>query len=226
MSEAPHPLTPPSIRKAKGAFVIATYDTVRWPFAGAMLDLLGLASFDDLPIGDPVDAQAAHRVNRAYRRSLAQAPLDHAFFDVYRSFAQEWIPSLFGARVPYTERPVLRVQIGRSPSISAPHRDVDYTARWDYLNAWIPMTDVPAETAMRVETSYGSGVMEPHAVRYGEVLLFDGGALEHFSPANTTLRPRVSVDFRFAPRQETALSRRLLSGRPADVQERHRAPVG
>lgn len=221
MSEAPYPLTSPEIRKADGAFVIAAYDPVRWPFAEAMCELLGVASLEELPVGDVSDPLVASHVNRDFRRMLASSPLDRPFFDVYRSFVGEWITQLFGSRISHTERPVLRVQIAHSPSISAPHRDVDYTSRWDYLNAWLPMVDVPAETAIRVESSYGSGVMRPHPVRHGEVLLFDGGALEHFSPANTTSRPRVSMDFRFAPRQPSRLMRRLLSARPPEVERVH-----
>jgi len=221
MSEAPYPLTSPAIRKADGAFVIAAYDAGRWPFTEAMCDLLGVTSLDELPIGNASDPLAASNVNREFRRMLASASLDRPFFDVYRSFVSEWITQLFGPRISHTERPVLRVQIAHSPSISAPHRDVDYTARWDYLNAWLPMVDVPAETAIRVESSYGSGVMQPRPVSTGEVLLFDGGALEHFSPANTTSRPRVSMDFRFAPRQASRLMRRLLSARPPEVERVH-----
>ncbi len=226
MSEAANPLTSPEIREADGAFVIAAYDPVRWPFAEAMCDLLGVTSFDELPVGDPADPAGAMNVNRGFRRELASAPLDGPFFDLYRSLVSGWLAPLFGPWISHTERPVLRVQIAHSPSISAPHRDVDYTARWDYLNAWLPMIDVPAETAIRVESSYASGVMRPHPVRQGEVLLFDGGALKHHSPANTTSRPRVSMDFRFTPRQPSRLMRRLLSARPPEVERIHasRAP--
>lgn len=212
---------PADARPADGTGVIVAYDTHRFPFAALMCAALGIDSFADLPLGDPEDPDAARRINRRFRRDLAQVPLDSPLLVAYRRFAAEVVGAHFGRPLSHTKRPVLRVQIGRSPSVSAPHRDVDYTERWDYINVWLPMVDVPAETAMRVEAGYATGDFRATPLRYGEALLFDGGALEHFSPANATAAPRVSMDFRFVPRLRSDLADRILGSRPDGVELTH-----
>lgn len=225
MDQERHSLTPVSIVGVDGPFVTIAYDTCRWPFADALCQALGVASLRDLPQGDPADPRAASDLNQQFRRQLAALPLDAPVMDLYRGFAEVALVILFGSPLSHTQRPVLRVQVAHSPSISAPHRDVDYTERWDYLNVWLPMVDVPAELGLRVESSYGAGTMTARALRYGQALLFDGSALEHFSPANTSDLPRVSMDFRFSPRRRTTLSDRLRSARPEGIESVHRAPA-
>ncbi len=224
MDEVPHPVTQCDAGQSDGTAVTLAYDTGRFPFAPLMCEELGISSFSELPIGDPEDTHAALAVNRGFRRQLEQTPLDGPLLTTFREFMSFVMSPLFGPRISHTQRPVLRIQIGQSPSISAPHRDVDYTRRWDYINGWIPMLDVPADLGLRVETSYGSGDFRSAPLRYGEFLLFDGGALEHYSPSNRTLSPRVSLDFRFTPRQPSALAERLLSARPPDIESRHVNP--
>ena len=201
------------------------YDTDRWAFAEQMRAALGIASWDDLPAGDPADPAAAVELNRHYRRTLAQLPLEHPLRRMYREFVVAEIAPLFGGHVSYTETAVLRVQVAHSPSISALHRDVDYTGRWDYINAWVPLVDVPVELGLRVESSFDAPTVWTQGMTYGELLLFDGTALRHFSPANDADRPRVSMDFRFAPREPSALAARIRSARPAGIEQDYRLPA-
>ena len=63
---------------------------------------------------------------------------------------------------------------------------------------WMPFTDVDDGTALWLESDYGRGDFAPVPVRYGEVLIFDGGYLGHGSVANRTDRTRVSLDMRFS----------------------------
>jgi len=229
MNEAPLPVTPVAVTRVEGPFVTISYDTARWPFAKVMCTTLGIASFADLPVGVPGQGQEAALINRRLRQELAELPVDAPIRALYQDFARVAMGELFGPRISFTKNPVLRIQIGHSPSISAPHRDVDYTQRWDYVNVWLPAVDVSAERGLQIETSYGSGVMTSHEITYGQALIFDGGALEHFSPENTSALPRVSMDFRFAAEQPSPLIERILGagpvGRPISKSQALSSPL-
>lgn|GEM_PF-1752809 len=202
---------------------ITEYDTVEFPFAPVMLETLGIRDFSELPTGRDSGVVDPAEVNRRYRQQLQSLPLDHPLLLLYRKFFSQVVTSHFGTKTSLTRRPVLRVQIAHSPSISGMHRDSEYTGRWDYLNGWLPMLDVPAESALHVETNYGSGVLEPVPLRYGQVLFFDAGMLDHGSPSNDTDQPRVSMDFRFVPKTESPLQELIVGSRPADLVARSQA---
>lgn len=196
---------------------ITEYDTVEFPFAQVMLETLGIHDFSELPSGRDSGVVDPAEVNRHYRQLLKSLPIDHPLGNLYQRFVSTFVTSHFGTKISLTQRPVLRVQIAHSPSISGMHRDSEYTGRWDYLNGWLPMLDVPAESALHVETNYGSGVLEPVPLRYGQVLFFDAGMLGHGSPSNDTDQPRVSMDFRFVPKTASPLQELIVGSRPPDL---------
>ena len=194
---------------------VAEYDTSQYPFANAMLDALNLRTFADLP--DGAHSSQARENNGRYRKNLRSLALGHPLFELYRTFVSTFVADQFAGVFSFIERPVLRVQLAHSPSISGAHRDAEYTGRLDYVNAWLPMLDVPARSAMQVEMDYGSGILKPVPVAYGQVLFFDGGLLMHGSPPNTTGIPRVSMDFRFVPQKDSALRESLVGMRPPEL---------
>ena len=196
---------------------ITEYDTEEYPFAQVMLETLGIRDFSELPSGRDPGVIDPAEVNRHYRQLLKSLPIDHPLGNLYQRFVFTFVTSHFGTKISLTQRPVLRVQIAHSPSISGMHRDSEYTGRWDYLNGWLPMLDVPAESALHVETNYGSGVLEPVPLQYGQVLFFDAGMLGHGSPSNETDQPRVSMDFRFVPKTESPLQELIVGLRPPDL---------
>ena len=196
---------------------ITEYDTEEFPFAQVMLKTLGLRDFSELPSGKDASVGDPAEVNRHYRQLLKSLPIDNPLGNLYQKFVSDFVARHFGKKISLTQRPVLRVQIAHSPSISGMHRDSEYIGRWDYLNGWLPMLDVPAESALHVETNYGSGVLEPVPLRYGQVLFFDAGMLAHGSPSNETDQPRVSMDFRFVPKSPSTLQELIVGSRPLDL---------
>lgn len=202
---------------------ITEYDTGEFPFAEVMLETLGINDFSELPSGNDAGIGDPTEVNTHYRQLLKSLPIDHPLGNLYQKFVSDVVARHFGQKISLTQRPVLRVQIAHSPSISGMHRDSEYTGRWDYLNGWLPMLDVPAESALRVETNYGSGVFEPVPLRYGQIMFFDAGMLGHGSPSNDTDHPRVSMDFRFVPRSPTPLQELIVGSRPPELVARSKA---
>lgn len=196
---------------------ITEYDTSEFPFAEVMLETLGISDFSELPSGNDAGIGDPAEVNRHYRQLLKSLPVDHPLGNLYQKFVSNFVARHFGKKISLTQRPVLRVQIAHSPSISGMHRDSEYTGRWDYLNGWLPMLDVSAECALHVETHYGSGVLEPVPLRYGQVLFFDAGMLGHGSPSNDTDQPRVSMDFRFVPKSPSPLQELIVGSRPPEL---------
>jgi ectoine hydroxylase-related dioxygenase (phytanoyl-CoA dioxygenase family) len=91
------------------------------------------------------------------------------------------------------------VHLAGSPSASAWHTDQQVTGRDDQINVWLPFADTCPANTLWVETEYGRGDYRPICVRYGQMLLFDGGRLSHGTVRNDSPLTRVSMDFRFAP---------------------------
>jgi ectoine hydroxylase-related dioxygenase (phytanoyl-CoA dioxygenase family) len=73
----------------------------------------------------------------------------------------------------------------------------------DQVNFWMPFTDVDDTAALWLESCYGRGDYAPVPLRYGEVLIFDGGYLSHGSVPNRTRTTRVSLDMRFCRKGAT-----------------------
>lgn len=201
---------------------IAEFDTAAYPFAPAFRDLLEIRDFAQIPSGRDLSDRQTAAANQTFRDALHKAPVDTPFMNLYYRFLRHQIPRLFGRGNPHTRHPVLRIQIPHSGSISGMHRDADYTGRWDYINGWVPMTSTPSEIALRVETGYDSQEFESIPLEYGQILFFDAGMLRHGSLANTLDQPRVSMDFRFAPKSESELKTHLVGHRPADLVKQSR----
>ena len=155
----------------------------------------------------------------AERQLLSDVKDEARFYTLYHAFVKGVISPHFGNKVTYSTHPRFRVHMPNTPSVSAWHRDVDVTGRFDQINAWVPFVDSFDTVTVWVETDYGKQDFAPIPVKYGQVLLFDGGCLWHGSVANETPVTRVSMDLRFAP-MRTDLDNPdlgILAGRPANV---------
>jgi hypothetical protein len=194
------------------------YDTKRYPLAALAARTLRTSRLEQLwdelrtvPGRDNLSAASDHGTNFALRDQLAATGAEHPLRMTYHALVVQVIAPAFGGRISYTTRPTFRVHLPGTPAVSAWHRDADITGRIDYVNAWIPLVDVADENSLWIEDDYGSGHHTPVTLRYGQILIFDGGLLSHGSVPNSSGKPRVSMDLRFAPR------RRDGSAEPTDV---------
>lgn len=145
-----------------------------------------------------------HKDNHAARRMMQALPDDSAFYRLYRHFMLRVLAPLVGSPLSYSSHPKMRVHFPGTGSVSSFHHDIVVTRRIDQVNFWMPFTDVAESAALWLESTYGSGDFAPRPVRYGQVLIFDGGYLGHGSMANTSPTTRISCDMRFSLRGATS----------------------
>lgn len=204
--------------------MLVRYDAEQYDFAGVIAaDVFGVTK-----LGDLHRTAGSRRGNRrglavadnlAYRERLRGQSTASRFYELYARFCRCVVAPLFGGRIAHNVHPTFRVHFPGTSTVSKWHRDVDVTGRSDQINAWIPFVDVAETNTIWVESHYDQGDYAPYPVRYGEMLLFDGGFLAHGSVANATDTTRVSMDFRFAPLNAgDRLAAAILGGRPASLR--------
>lgn len=182
-----------------------SYDIARFPFRAVLRR-------DVFPVPDLAHlhryAEASYRArgrtgrlrtrdNLAARGRMQVLPDDSPFLLLYHAFIAAFLAPLVGRPLSYSNRPKMRVHFPRTDSVSSMHHDVPVTTRVDQLNFWLPFTDVSESSALWLESDYGLGDYTPVPLRYGQVLIFDGGYLDHGSVRNETEITRISLDMRF-----------------------------
>lgn len=209
-----------------GPFWRIPYDVEQFPFAEMAAAALGVGRLEELPsVRDR--GRAGLERSLSIRDDLTRAGAGGALRAAYLAFVRHVIGPRLGGWISHTSRATYRVQLVGAPGVSAWHRDAAVTGRFDYVNAWVPFLDVDGPSTLWVEDGYEGGDHRPVPVRYGEVLVFDGGLLEHGSVTNDGITPRVSMDFRFVPHREPGRSwaAGLHAARPPELVARVRAEV-
>ena len=193
------------------SWLILPYDTRSFPFAELLKrDVFGVKRLDLLheylrrrrrALGTD-EALTVHD-NLTLRRLMQDLPDDSPFYRLYRHFMWKVLAPTVGRPLSYSSHPKMRVHLPDTPSVSSFHSDVPVTKRIDQVNLWMPFTDVDDTATLWLESFYGRGDYAPVPVRYGEVLIFDGGYLSHGSVPNRTRTTRVSLDMRFCRKGAT-----------------------
>ena len=187
------------------------YDTERFPFAALLRrDVFGVRSLESLHT-DVLAARTRRgqrgelrtRDNLAARALVQQLPDSAPFFRLYHEFMRLVLAPVAGRSLSYSNRPKVRVHFPGTASVSSFHADAPVTKRVDQINFWLPITDVHGSAALLLESDYGVADYAPVPLRYGQVLIFDGGYLGHGSVSNTTDVTRISFDMRFGYRGAT-----------------------
>lgn len=191
--------------------LVLDYDTRRFPFAAALTrDVYKVQRLDRLHLylrqhylerGRP--ARLRPRDNLLLGDMMERQPATADFWTLYHAFMLQVLAPLVGRGISYTSHPKLRVHLAGTPSVSSFHHDICVTERIDQVNFWMPFTDVEAGAALWLESDYGSADYSPVSLRYGQVLIFDGGYLGHGSMRNDSERTRVSLDMRFSYKKAT-----------------------
>jgi hypothetical protein len=202
------------------SWLILPYDTRSFPFAELLKrDVFGVRQLGLLheyvrrrrrALG--TDEALTLQDNLTLRRLMQDLPDDSPFYQLYRHFMYKVLAPSVGRPLSYSSHPKMS--------------DVPVTRRIDQVNFWMPFTDVDDTAALWLESFYGRGDYAPVPLRYGEVLIFDGGYLSHGSVPNRTRTTRVSLDMRFCRKGATTraegvdLINRLAARLPATRQGR------
>lgn len=219
-------------------WIILPYDTRRFPFAKILQrDVYPVPALDQLhryiiaaqSKRNRYPTRLTTQHNLSCRKRMQALADDSAFYKLYHYFMKAVLARLVGRTLSYSCHPKMRVHFPGTPSVSSFHCDVPVTCRPDQINFWMPFTDVQESATLWLESDYGKADYRPVPLRYGQVLIFDGGYLGHGSVANVSDVTRISLDMRFSlSKTQTredgiALMNRLLERlAEVDVQaERH-----
>jgi hypothetical protein len=212
--------------KPRNTHLLLEYDTARFPFAPVLSrDVFKVRRLDLLH--DYLSRQNARsgRTRRLRPKDnvticgmMERQPPGSDFWTLYHRFMLAVLAPLVGRGISYTSHPKLRIHLAGTPSVSSFHHDICVTKRIDQVNFWMPFVDVAAGGTIWLESDYGKGDFAPVPVRYGQVLIFDGGYLGHGSVFNDSGGTRVSLDMRFSyKRASTRLEGVSLMDRLAAV---------
>jgi hypothetical protein len=182
------------------------YDTRQFPFARIIAqDVFHTEHLEHLhnlalekKRQSQADAVLSYQDNMHLRSHLTTLTKSSRFFALYRTLLSHVLARNFGCALKCNQRPTFRVHMAGTPSVSNWHTDYEVTRSTEQLTAWIPFVDCDESATLWVERQYGRGDFHPVPVRYGEILIFDGGFLQHGSVPNTTDYSRVSMDLRFS----------------------------
>lgn len=193
--------------RPKAKWIIFAYDTQRFPFDKILQrDVYPVPTLEQLH-HHIITAQSQRNSSSArlntqhnlfFRRKMQALADDSAFYKLYHYFMKAVLAPLVGCTLSYSCHPKMRVHFPGTPSVSTFHCDVPVTCRPDQINFWMPFTDVQDSATLWLESDYGKADYRPVPVRYGQVLVFDGGYLSHGSVANVSNMTRISLDMRFS----------------------------
>ena len=157
--------------------------------------------------------------NLSLRGMIQNLPDDSVFFQLYHRFVRKVVAPRFGGRISYSNHPKMRVHLAGTPCMSKWHRDADITKRPEQINAFLPFTPCFDTNTLWCESDYARHDYQPIELEYGQILFFDGGFLTHGTVDNETDVTRVSLDFRFAIKNQKVEPpwSEILSGRPSDL---------
>ena len=219
----------------KPVFRFVSYDTSKYPLAETVAR--DVFQIDDLAryherflqgkTPEPGKPPITYHDNMAARERLKTMDPDCAYYALQNKLLEEVVSPLFDCEVLYI-RPVFRVQMAGSASVSDWHRDIDVTGQAKMITAWIPFVDTFDTNTLWVEQEYGKSDYVPIPVRYGQIFMFDSAWLRHGSVRNQTKFTRVSVDIRVAPLKQVSARSDLgiFRARPAWCTEENIVPVG
>ena len=188
-------------------WIILPYDTQRFPFAKILQrDVYPVPALDQLhryiiaahSQSDRHPTRLTTQHNLFCRKMMQVLADDSPFYKLYHHFMKAVLAPLVGRTLSYSCHPKMRIHFPDTPSVSSFHCDVPVTCRPDQINFWMPFTNVQESATLWLESDYGKADYQPLPLRYGQVLIFDGGYLGHGSVANVSDVTRISLDMRFS----------------------------
>lgn len=120
---------------------------------------------------------------------------EHQIQSAYENLIREVVQPYIGEEIVYQAIPSFRIQFPKNKAVGEKHKDSDYSHSTNEINFWLPLTDTKRTNTIWIEG-------EPHIVKYGEILVFDGANKEHENKVSEEVTTRVSLDFRVIPKSK------------------------
>ena len=179
---------------------IFDYDKDRYGLASIVARHLGVEDLSRIQ-------QSLEKQYAVFRRDNDQSSEFHRrfysigsdFYERYREFVRNVVAPLQREVFIFQRIPTFRVHLPDNVAVGEYHRDRDYSHSPHEINYWLPMTNAWDTNTIWVESAENREDYRPCALRYGQVLQFDGANLKHGNQINRTGSSRVSFDFRILP---------------------------
>jgi hypothetical protein len=187
--------------------IVFDYDSSRWnfrPYAASILGTEELERLHELPTPDASFFEGDEREilpltlrHAMWLSDRLRAGITPEVEQQFATFMSEVLSPIVGRMRHHQQRPVFRVHLHGSLSISKFHRDREKGQSSSTLNLWLPLTAVWDSNSIWIESTEGANDHRAVSLRLGQALIFEGADLSHGSIPNTTGSTRVSCDIRF-----------------------------
>ncbi|MBQ4848403.1 hypothetical protein [Pseudoalteromonas sp. MMG005] len=132
--------------------------------------------------------------NLFFRDMIITQTQGSGLIELYHQFINKFLAYKVAHELSFDERPDIRVHLPGTLPVSEFHDDYSITHHFEQINMWLPLVDTAGTSTLWLESDYGTGQVTPIDVKYGQVLLFDGGILKHGSRKNETNNTRISLE--------------------------------
>lgn len=117
----------------------------------------------------------------------------------YENFIKDVVAPVFSEDFLFQKFPTFRVMLPNNVAVGAFHNDAEFGHPEGEVNFIIPLTNSDDTASVWVESEEGKKDFSPIKLRVGWLAQFNGNKLTHGNKTNSTLKTRVSMDFRVLP---------------------------
>ncbi len=177
---------------------VFAYDTIRFPFASIIEEILGhplekLHELQEYPLFSREKDQSTIFHNKFYDS------FDRCLKEVYIDFLKNVVYEYVKDNLVYQKVPTFRVGFPNNVWVGEYHRDSWYGHPHEELNFLVPCTDMYETKSLYIESESSKGDFEPQNVNYGQILHFNHTECTHGNEINQEGTTHVSFDLRVIP---------------------------
>ena len=175
------------------------YDVERWNFRKIVQDYLECNNLEDLHNIMKYDVfDRENDQNTIFHKNFYQkCDIDDRFDRLYKDFIKNFVSSYMkDENLVYQRRPSFRVHLNENKAVGEFHKDSDYNHPLEETNFFVPLTNSNETSTIWVESAPNKHDYRPINLKYGQILVFSGGYLNHGNLINQTGKTRVSFDYR------------------------------
>ena len=182
-----------------------SYDVNKYDFVNQIESLYGISDLSMVHSqwSDAVEYEVLDDVETdqktVYHKKFYKASHQTNFYDVYKSFIEEFVKPIVNEKFLYQRIPTFRVHQPSNLAVAAFHKDSDYSHSEHEINFYLPLTKAWGNNTIWTESEVGKKDYNPIEANVGELWMWNGANLLHGNKINDTGVSRVSVDFRVLP---------------------------
>ena len=177
-----------------------SYDTNTFDFATKLEKVFEVNNLSDITSNIDV-LKRENDQGTTHHKLFYQWMETDEFMTMYRSFIRQHIRPIYTDKIVVQAKPTFRICYPNNIAVGEFHkdklyRDGDWAAKVKELNIFLPFTDAYDSNTIFVESEEDKKDFAPMNCKYGEFIRWDGPNLLHGNQINTTVKTRISIDFR------------------------------